>query len=148
MKKLLTGLLAGLFLLACGVAQAGPVKVNVIDDVTLDDDPTSTTGTWNTGNYERVGFYIDYDETDSGSVVSVAITAHISHDGTNFISASWFDFAGGTTLQTSETLTADSSYVGWFDDNMQIPYVRLTVTATGSSATELANIEGYIVGLH
>ena len=134
------------FMLIAGGAFASPEKKQVINTI-LDDSPTSITGTWNTDDYKKVAFYIDYNETDSGSVVSIAITAHISHDGTNWISASWFDFSGGSTLQSSETLTADGSYVGWFDWNMQIPYVRITITATGSSATELADVDGYIVGV-
>jgi hypothetical protein len=148
MKKLIVLLLAlGLVIGGGQPAQAGsPVKTQVID-VILDDDPTSITGTRKTANWERVGFYVDYDETDSGSAISVAITAEVSHDGTNFITASWFDFAGGSTLQTTETLSTDASYVGWFDFNMQIPFVKLTITATGSSATELGDVDGFIVGL-
>ena len=142
-KKLFLALLVCLFMTSQAFASAE--KVQFID-TTLDDDPTSITGTRNTDDYKKIAFYVDYDETDSGSVVSITITAHISHDGTNFISASWFDFAGGATLQSSEPMTADGSYVGWFDWNMQIPYVRLTVTATGSSATELADVDAYIVG--
>lgn len=136
-----------MFLFACNAVQAGsPISTQVID-TTLDDDPTSITGAWNTGNLSRVAFYVVYDETDSGTVVSIAITAHISSDNSNWISMDWYDIAGGTTKVTSETMSADGSYVGWFDPDIQIPYVRLTVTATGSTATELADVDAYIVGL-
>ena len=141
MKRLFSTILCFAFL--CGVAWAGPEKRQVIDTL-LNAAPTSITGTWNTSDYNKIAFYVDYDETDSGSVVSIAITAHISHDGTNWIAADFSDFDG--IAQTSETLTADGSYMGWFDDNIQIPYVRITITATGSSGTELADVDGYITG--
>ena len=98
-------------------------------------------------NYDKVAFFLVYDETDSGSAISVAITAHISHDNTNFISYNWYDIAGTTTLQTTETLTSDGTYVGWLETLKLVPIIRFTVTATGSSATELGDVDVFVVGI-
>lgn len=141
-KKLFLALLLTAFLAV--PVYASPVKVQIID-TELNDVTTSITGIRNTSGYNKIAFYVDLDETDSGSVVSIAITAHVSHDGTNFIAADFSDFDG--TGQTSETMSADGSYVAWFDWNIQIPYVRITVTATGSSATELADVDVFITGV-
>ena len=143
MKKLLLGILVGVFLLACSTAFAGSVSKQIIDQL-LDDDPTSITGTWNTANFDRIAFFVDYDETDSGVLVSIEITVDISHDGTNWIDADFSDFAAAG--QTSETMTADGHYYCWFDNAMHVPYVRLSIVATGSAATELADVDGYVVG--
>lgn len=146
MKKFLVYLLAGAFLFSCGIAQASGIRTHIIDQL-LDDSPTSITGAWDISNYKKVAFFVDYDETDSGTVVSIAITAHISHDNTNFISYSWYDIAGTTTLQTSETMSVDGNYVGWLEFEKHIPILRITITATGSTATELADVDVYICGI-
>jgi hypothetical protein len=147
MKKLLVLLLV-FGLLCCGtIAQAGsPVEKEVID-VILDDDPTEITGYWNTGNFERVAFFVVYDETQVGNAISIAITVDVSRDGTTWLDASYYDVAGGATLQTTETLNADSSYYGWFDNTMQIPFVRVSIVATNTDVDDLADVTAYIVGL-
>jgi len=146
-RRLLALLLALGLVFGYGTARAGsPVKVQIIDQL-LDDDPTSITGARNVGNYEKVGFFVDYDETDSGSVVSIEITVDVSHDGSD---DSWIDvsFFGTTeTLQTSQTLSSDTNYHLWLNNRIQLPFVRLSIEATGSSATELADVDGYVVGL-
>lgn len=144
MKKLLVALLAaGLMLGSFGTALAGTQKIQIINQL-LDDDPTSITGVRNTENYDRIAFFVDYDETDSGGLVSIAITVDISHDGTNWIDADFSDF--GAAGETTETLTDDGHYFCWLDNAMHIPYVRLSIVATGTTAVELADVDGYLVG--
>lgn len=148
MKKVLVLLLAlGLVLCNYSPAQAATSrKIQIIDQL-LDADPTSITGARDMSNYKKVMFFVDYDETDSGTVVSIAITAHISHDNTNFIAYSWYDMASLTTLVTSETMSTDGVYVGWFEPDRLLPIVRITITASGTDASELADVDCYILGI-
>lgn len=149
MKRMLAVLLLALGLLFGGLSPAyaaGADKIHIIDQL-LDNAPTSITGALDISSYKKVAFFVDYDETDSGGLVSIAITAHISHDNTNFISYSWYDIAGTTTLQTNETMTADGNYVGWLEVDKHIPILRITITATGSTATELADVDCFIAGI-
>jgi len=148
MKKLLVALLVfGLMLGSFGTAQAaGSDKIHIIDE-TLNTTTTSITGICDTSNYTALAFFVDYDEADVGDDISVAVTIHISHDATNFISYSWYDIAGTTTLVTSETLSADANYVGWFEVLKYLPMVRITITATGADADSTAAVDAYICGI-
>ncbi len=148
MKKFLVLLLAlGLVLGSYSPAQAAAArKIQIIDQL-LDADPVVITGAWDMSNYKKVSFYVDYDETDSGSAVSVTVTAHISHDNINFISYSWFDMASLTTLVASEVLSADANYVGFFEPDRNLPIVRITITASGTDASELADVDCYLIGI-
>ena len=143
MKKFLMCLLVGIFLFTCGIAQAGSVNIHIIDQL-LDDDPTEIVGVYNTENFDRIAFFVEYDETDSGAAVSIDITIGISRDGVNWIVADFSDF--GAAGEVTENMTADGHYYCWLDNAMHIPYVRLEIVATGSTALELADVDGYIVG--
>lgn len=148
MNKLLTLLLAGVFLFSCGAAWAGSSMLIQSIDTTLDDDPTSINGDQFTGNCRKVGFVIVYDETEVGNSISITISASVSADNSNWIAAYWYDFAGGSTLQSSESMTADGSYIGWFPADMTMPYTRITVTGTNTDNDDLADIDGYTIGLY
>ncbi len=142
MKRTFLILLA--LILTVSVCSASPEKRQIID-VTFNDVITSTTGIWNTSEYSKVAFYVDYDETQVALSISVAITVHISHDGTNFVSAEWSDFDG--TGQSSETISSDGSYMGWFDRDITLPFLRITATATNTDDDDLADVDVFIVGL-
>lgn len=144
MKKFLMSLL--LILLAFQIpAFAARTSVNtLISSTTLDADPTSASGTYTVKSADKVAFFVSYDETETGGI-QVAVTADISADGTTWFDASFYDYAGGATLQTSETLTTDSSYYFWMDPNLAFPYVRVVITATGSDADDTAIVSAKIV---
>jgi hypothetical protein len=144
MFKKLVLLLA--FLLIAGVSWASVDNKTIIDAVQLDDDPTSITGTYGIQNYNKVGFFVKYDETQVGSEVSAAVTMHFSYDNSNWVTGYFYDLGGGTTLQTSETLSSDGWYYCWLDPNWQIPYVRVTITATNTDTDDLATVTTYLVG--
>jgi len=113
-----------------------PTNATPVDAVLLDASPTSVTSSGvNIAGYERVGIYWTYDETQVGGV-SAALTLEVSPDGTNYFSAPFFDTAGGATPQTSESLTADGSYVAWFDTKIPFNYIRVIVTCTGCDADD------------
>lgn len=135
MKKLFAAILM-LFVLVAP-AWAGTQRTTLIDSTTLDADPTSASGSANVQGAERIGFFVSYDETEVGGI-SVAITAQISYDGSTWLAASFYDYAGGATLQTSESLTGDANYYFWFPRDLVVPYVKVIITATGSDADDTA----------
>lgn len=113
-----------------------PTSATPVSAALLDASPTSVTSSGvNIAGYERVGIYWTYDETQVGGV-SAALTIEVSPDGTTYFSAPFYDTAGGATLQTSETLTADGSYVAWFDTKIPFNYIRTIVTCTGCDADD------------
>lgn len=120
-----------------------PASSTPISGITLDADPTSyTSAAIALNGAQRVGFYWTYDETEVGGI-SAALTLEVSPNGTTWFAASFYDVAGGATLQTSETLTADGSYICWLDPKMPFPYARVKITATGSDADDVAVINVY-----
>ena len=137
-------LLAALMLLCTPAFAWTTQKSTVIDAVTLDADPTSVNSdSVYAGGLEALSFDVIYDETEVGGI-QVAITLQASYDNSVWIAASFYDYAGGATLQTSETLTADSTgYILWVNKDLCVPYYRVVVTATGSDADDTAVITAY-----
>lgn len=143
MKKFLSLFLIGL--LFCQPVFAARTSVeSIVATTTLDADPTSASGSKYIGNAEKVGVFVTYDETQVGGI-SAAVTAQISWDGVTWLSASFYDFAGGSTLQTSETLSADGNYYFWLDDAIVAPYLKVIITATGSDADDTAIVAAKLV---
>lgn len=143
MKKLLF-LLIGALLFSSPAFAARVVTNYIITATTLDADPTAVSGTARLTSAEKTAFLVRYDETEVGGI-SVAITVQISDDNTTWIASSFHDFAGGATLQTSETLTADGNYYLWLSPDITAPYVKLIVTATGSDADDTAVVSARII---
>ena len=140
------GLVLLALLLMSGVAQATTVlNSNIMDTdfnaVTVADNSTEVA----IAGYDKIAFFVVYNETDSGSVVSGDITCQISYDGDTWQSANFNDYASPTTMVSSETLTADGSYYFWFNKDLVVPYVRVVATLTGTTETELCNVKIYIV---
>lgn len=125
---------------------AGVDNRTIIAETQLDDDPVAITGTWNIADYKKVAVWIDYSEVEVGGGLSVAVTVDYSYDNTTFVSGYFYDFAGGSTLQTTETISADGWYYLWLDTDWQIPYIRVTLTATGSDVDDIATVIAYLVG--
>ena len=144
-KKILTVLVL-MFMLTL-TAQASQINKTLISTTQLDDDPTSITGTINVQDYDKVGFWVSYDETQVGLAISLAVTITVSYDGTNFVSGSFMDVAGGTTPQTSETLSSDGWYFFWLDADWPYKYVLVTLTATNTDADDLASVACYVAGM-
>ena len=139
MKRLFALLLVGV-LLATPV-MAGSIKANLISETILDDSPTFVTGaTVAISGCDKVGIYVNYDETDPGSLASALITFDVSYDGTTWIDAYYHDFAGGATAQTSETVSADTNYYAWLDGAQDFRYIRALINATGTSAATTATV--------
>ena len=126
---------------------AGIVNKTIIAETQLDDNPTSvTSSTFNIQDYDKVAFFIKYDETEVGNSISIAVTFDTSYNGSDWVDASFHDYAGGATLQTSETISSDGWYYCWFDPDLSIRYVRAVITATNSDTDDLATVTAYMIG--
>lgn len=142
MKKLLIVLA---LLLSTSPAYAARIVTNtIIESTTLDANPTSVSGSKKVTSAEKIAFFVSYDETEVGGI-SAAVTVDVSYDGTTWFDASFYDYAGGSTLQTSESLTSDASYYFWFNRDLAVPYVRVVVAATGSDADDTAVVSAKII---
>ena len=148
MKKFFTFLIVALCLFNPLPAFADG-RGTLVDGVLLDNSPTSVTSDGlQVGKSDKVTFIVTYDETEVGASVSAAVTLEISYDNTNFFAASFHDLAGGATLQTSETISADSRYIFWMPRDLAVPYARVKVTGTNTDAddTALITVNYYLRG--
>lgn len=147
MKKLLVSLVLGLFLISSSVVYAGTVSKTIISGAVLDDSPTSVTSTTvNISEWKNVTFYVNYDETEVGGGVSGAVSLDISYDGTNWVDVSFYDFAGGSTPQSSETISADGWYACWLPENITSLYVRMVIAGTNTDVDDTIELSVYMVG--
>ena len=134
-----------MLLMVASMANASQVRKTLIAETELNADPVAVEGSINIGSADRVAFFVTYDETETDGGLSVAVTMQISYDGTTWLAASFYDYAGGATLQTSETISADGSYYCWFNPDMAIPQVKLILTATGTDVDDTVDVISYIV---
>ena len=138
-KKILC-LIAGV-LVFCNYAFAGGI-INKIVDATLNDTVTLiTSGTLAVSDDRKIAFFVDYDETEVGGGVSGVFSIDISHDGTTWVDAAFHDFAGGATLQTGETMTADTNYYCWFEIDWNMPFLRTSFLGSGTDTDDTIDIE-------
>ena len=148
MKKLLVFLLIGAFLV--GSVNAGEFRRKIIDNITLDDDPVGvSSSTVNAAQFESVGFFFEYDESQPSGNVSVEVTVDFSYDGTTWIDGGFYDIANSTVLQTSETISADGTdYFFWLEKAMNPSRVRVkAIAGTGvTDANNTATIDCWVVG--
>lgn len=146
MKKLLFAILG--IMLAASICSAASDNQTVIATTQLDDDPTSVTSSAiNVQQYNRVGFWVSYDETQVGNSISLAVTITVSYDGTNYVAGSFMDVAGGATPQTSETISSDGWYVFWLPDDYPYRYLKVVLTATNTDADDIASVAAYMTAI-
>ena len=97
---------------------------------------------WGLGTTTAFAKYVE-----STTATSATLTPQISWDNSTWISASFYDYAGGATMQTGQVLEDNSTYYGWFDDNNAIPYARFNLVGLGSSsAAQTITVTPYITG--
>lgn len=131
------GVLLGLLLLP----QLCYAEVSTIIDTTLlDDSPTAVSGTASIKRAQKIAFFVHYDETEVGNSVSAAVTCYVSWDNSTWLQASFYDYAGGSTLQTSETISADGNYYFWFNYDLNAPYVKVTITGANTDADDTTSV--------
>ena len=142
MKKLL----ATLLILTAGLVFGQPKQeyyAEIIDQL-LDASPTSiASDTIAIGGWDKVTFAVRYDETEAGGV-SAALTVEIGYG--DYGSIDWYDYDilldknGTDGPQASISFTADDEYVFYLPEAVTAQWVLVTVTATGSDADDLAQV--------
>lgn len=147
MKKILALSLAILLALFNPLpAHAGTIRGTAVTSTLLDNSPTSVTGDGiDFSDSRRVAFFVVYDETEVGNSISAAVTLESSYDGTNWLSASFYDYAGGATLQTSETISADGRYYFWVNRDLIVPYYRVKIVGTNTDADDTALVSATFI---
>ena len=127
------------FLLLCAPAFAATSEVTTLQAATTYNNVTVATGTdpVSAGMLSAVSFLVTYDETQVGNNISAAVALEMSYDKVTWVAASFYDYAGGATLQTSETISADGNYVFWVNPDLCAPYYHVTVTATNTDVDDL-----------
>ena len=128
------------------ISFAGRMRVEkIIPSTTLSASPTLISGDKKVKSAEKLAFFVTYDETQVGNAISVAVTVLVSPDDVTYQAASFYDYAGGSTLQTSETISADGNYYFWFNRDLAVPYVRVTITATNTDADDIAVVTATLI---
>ncbi|RJO64153.1 MAG: hypothetical protein C4540_04545 [Candidatus Omnitrophota bacterium] len=106
---------------------------------------TNTTGYLTLIN-EKTAFFVKYVESGAVANLSLTVTPQISYDNSNWINMTFYDIAGGATLQTGETIASNSTYYFWFPDAAVVPYSRINMVAVNSTASDTMSVQAYIVG--
>lgn len=142
MKKIIGLFLAfALVLFPVNVVHANPYEEVLINAQLLDDSPTSITSSGiSIKGAKKVGFYVTYDETEVGATVGGTLTFEISYDNSTYFAASFYDFAGGATLQASEVWTGDANYYCWLNADSPFMFVRAKVVATNTDADDTVSV--------
>ena len=142
MKRILAVVLIALFLI-CGVASAANVVSKEMMNYSFDNTTPfgATSDTIAIQGFDKVAFFVTYNETETGGGVSAAVTVDVSTDDSTWLDASFYDYAGGSTLQTSETISADGSYYMWFNKDLTVPYARVVINATGTDVDDLLSVQ-------
>jgi len=139
-KKILV-LLAVLMMLSAPCFARDAFKGTVIAETRLDADPTSVTSSGvDVSQYDKVAFWVTYDETESGGGVSMDITLEISYDNVTWLSAKFYDYTGAATLQTTENLAADASYYFYWNRDLNIPWARVKCVGNATDADDLIDV--------
>ncbi len=148
MKKLLIAFCLCLaFVLPCMAAQE--VRTIVANQI-LDDDPVDySSGIIDLRRFRRVGFWFIYDETEDGGGVSANVSLIYSSTATvgdNASSGYFFDFAGGGTLQQTESVAADGEYFFWVPVEISIPFVQIFVDGIATDSNDTIDFSIILVG--
>jgi len=140
-------LLALAFLLCFGTAYAGTDNKTILT-ATLDDSPViATSDTVYIQDYKKVALVTKYDETSPYKTVSGVFSLQFSYDGTNYFNGYFNDWAGGSTLQTSETISSDGWYYAWLDSSTALPpYMKVSFYAINSTSQDTVELNTYIIG--
>jgi hypothetical protein len=149
-KKLSLTLLA-VFIIA-GNVFASQVNKTIKSETELNPSlgMTATSDTIYLQDYKDKSIFVNYDETDTGNLISGAVTYEVSYTCTTpdgvWLSGNFYDSAGTTTLQTSETISSDGWYYLTPNPELLAPYGRVKIACTGCVTTNDTLVTVYLVG--
>ena len=124
----------------------------IVENEIFDDDPIEyESGIINIRGFKKVGFLVKYDETEVGNSVSLFLNLAIYPTQTigshPFLASGFFyDFAGGTTLQSEQTITDDGQYYFWIPEDVAYPYVEIRARAINTDTDDLVSLTIYRIG--
>ena len=133
MKKLLVRLIVTLsvILFLALPAHAGQMLNTILAATTLTKGTSDQTVTLATNGMRKLVIFVDYTP-DAAVAENLTFTLDVSYDGTNWVDANFYDFSGGATLQTSETLATDAWYYAYWENRLSVPFVRIRVVGDSS----------------
>ena len=140
MKKLFLALV--LIAVLCAPAVAGDsFRGNLVASTEFNGLVSSVTGSAiPIADFVRVAFWSTLSAAGNATPVTVDVTVDVSFDGTTWIDASFFDFGGGSTLQTTEQILDGASAIGWFDNRgFNARFMRVVGSGSGSTTDTTVN---------
>jgi hypothetical protein len=137
MKKVL-GLALAVIILASGVCY-GATQKNLINEEVGDDPVLITSDTIRTADYDKMTFYINYDEVESTGGCQATIWSEISWDKSTWYEGRWLTIDGSRvdTPDTSIVVTSDTKKVAFFHDELVAPWVRVKALPSGTASADL-----------
>ena len=82
--------------------------------------------------------------TAVGTALSAVFTLTGSMDDATYVTIPFLDTAGGATPQTSETISADGSYLCWLPEGFTMPYLKATITGAATDINDTIAIKTVI----
>lgn len=139
MKKLILVITLMVALLAGPVYAGTDVNTVIAETVMSQTNPSIRSGTLNISGADKVSFFV-HANTNADSV-SAQVTVEMSADGITWLQAQFKDFAGGTTLQSSQDDMNDNYYL-WLDgDIITAPYVRIGINMMNPTLLDVNGTE-------
>lgn len=123
-------------------AYAGQRSKTVIAETTLTKSESEVSVTLNTQGVTNLTIFVEYDENGAEPLT---FTLDSSYDGSNWVNAKYYDYDGGATLQTSESISADGWYYAVWKEDFTTPYVRVHLIGDTWGATSTATVTVYAV---
>ena len=111
---------------------------------------TSIPSQWQSvADCKRVLFIINYTENNGTDVamnisINASSVADISGNNVGF-PISFYDEAGGATLQTKQAFTANTTYICWLPPEITVPFVRIEMSPNNCNVTDFPTLEAKII---
>ncbi|GAG84741.1 unnamed protein product, partial [marine sediment metagenome] len=83
--------------------------------------------------------------TEVLNAVSAVVTADVSDNGTDWVTASFRDFQASATISTV-TLSSDGEYFMYMDWSIPKPYMRINISGQNVDSDDIAVVDVELVG--
>ena len=122
-------------------------RVALLAATTLDDITTDITSSGiEVRRFQSFTVFVNYAETEVGETLSAVVTFEASYDNTTFTAMSFLDSAGGSTPQTTQTISADATYMAWNLINFHAPYIRIIITGANTDGDDTIDVSATLSG--